>query len=283
VSVVSVQLARGYPVQPDISVNQNTAPPITARVGFDQKLGFKFPTQAVFRSDQGQLVTLQNYLGKRPMILAMVYYGCPNLCTLVLNGLFKALEELPFSAGKDFSVVLVSINPKETEVLAASKKKTYLNRYRKAGGDAGIHFLTGDHASIETLAKAIGFQYRYDEESKQYAHPSGIIVLTPDGHISRYLYGIEYSNRDLDLALKEASTNKIGKLARMFLLLCFHYDAATGKYSLAILDALKMFGFLTAAALLGGIAWMVKKEFNQRKIPPQVPTETPPRIPMEMP
>ncbi len=272
-SIVSIFLGtregRAYPLQPQNPVSENVAAPITAGVSFDQKLDGAVSGKYLLQNESGKAVQLQDFYNEKPVILAMVYYGCPNLCTMVLNGLFKVLEELPFNAGKDFNVLLVSIDPNETSALASEKKNAYLKRYHRAGGGDGdgIHFLTGDASTIKSLADAVGFRYRYDEKSKQFVHPSGLVILTPEGRISRYLYGIEYHPNDLRLALTEASAHKIGSLTEKFLLLCYHYDPSTGTYGFAIMKALRIVGALTAVAMAGGIAWMLMSDKSPRVSP----------------
>jgi len=218
-------------------------------VGIDQHLNEKVPLDLTFRDDAGQTVKLGDYFGKKPVILALVYYECPMLCTLTLNGLVGALKSLTFDAGNQFNVVVVSFNPNETPQLAAEKKKNYLERYGRPATAQGWHFLTGDEASIHRLAEAVGFHYRYLPEQKQYAHATGITLLTPQGNISRYFFGVDFSPRDIRLGLVEASNNKIGTPVDQVLLYCYHYDPATGTYAAAAMNMVRLGGAVTVLVL----------------------------------
>lgn len=218
---------------------------IVKEVGLDQKLGSQVPLDLTFRDESGNMVRLGDYFGQKPVILTLVYYECPMLCTLILNGTLRAMRALEFSAGKEFEVVTVSINPRETPELASRKKTQYLESYDREGSGAGWHFLTGQEDQIKPLADAVGFRYRYDEDSGQYAHASGIMVLTPNGQVARYFYGVEYSPRDLRLGLVEASSSKIGSPVDQVLLLCYHYDPTSGKYTVAVMTFLRIAGGLT--------------------------------------
>jgi protein SCO1 len=225
-------------------------PDLLRRVGFDQRLGAQVPLDLVFRDEHGRDVPLGAYFGKRPVVLSLAYYECPMLCTLALNGQVRAYRALDFSIGRDFDVVIVSINPHETPVLAAAKKATYLSSYRRPGAEAGWHFLTGSEPSIRALASAVGFRYEYDPVSQQYAHATGFMVVTSAGRIAAYQYGVEYSPRDLRLALMGASEQRIGSPVDQVLLYCFHYDPSTGKYTLAVLNLVRGGAILTLLALM---------------------------------
>jgi protein SCO1 len=235
-------------------------PDILRNVGFDQRLGAQVPLDLAFRDETGSPVKLGDYLGDKPVLLVPAYYECPMLCTIVLNGVTSALRALPFDVGREFRVVTFSFNPHETSELAAAKKATYIEDYRRPGAAAGWHFLTGDEPSIAALTQAIGFRYAWDEASKQYAHASGIVVLTPGGRISHYFFGVEFSPRDLRLALVEASGERIGSLVDQLLLFCFHYDPATGRYSRVALNAVRAGGVLTLAALVGFVVLMLRRD-----------------------
>jgi len=224
-------------------------------VRYDQQLDAQVPLDLLFRDEAGQVVRFGDYFGRRPVILALVYYECPMLCSQVLNGLTSALDILKFDAGKQYDVVAVSFNPKEGPGLAAAKKRTYMERYRRPGAEAGWHFLTGTPESIAQLTKATGFKYVWDERTKQYAHAAGVMVLTPEGRISKYFFGIEYSPRDLRFGLIEASQEKIGTPVDQLLLYCYHYDPTTGKYGMAAMTALRIGGLLTMLALVA--FWVV--------------------------
>jgi protein SCO1/2 len=228
-------------------------PGVLQQVGFDQHLGDKIPLDLPFKDETGKDVKLGDYFGSRPVVLSLVYYRCPMLCTLSLNGLAGALEVLSFVPGREFEVVTVSFDPNEGPALAYAKKQVYLKRYNRSGAERGWHFLTGPKASTEALTRAVGFRYVWDQETKQWAHPAGVLVLTPDGRISKYLYGVEYSPKDLRLALVDAGGGRIGGFVDTVLMYCYRYDPKTGRYSAAVLNLLRVAGVLTVAALLGFI------------------------------
>ena len=239
-------------------------PPALQGVGIEQRLNEQLPLDLSFRDEDGKNVKLGDYFVEKPVILAPVYYECPMLCTLTLNGLVRAMRGMSLNDGKDYTVVTVSINPRETPALAAAKKKEYLAHYARAGGDVGWHFLTGNQSSIQQLTRAVGFHYNYDAASGQYAHAAGLIVLTPHGTIARYFYGVEYSPRDMRLALVEASANKVGSPVDAILLFCFHYDPLTGKYGLVIARVLQLAGAGTVLALGTFMGVMLRRERLQR-------------------
>jgi protein SCO1 len=232
------------PVQ-DIGVR----PSLLKEVGVDQKLNQQIPLDLTFRDEHGRAVQLREYFGQKPVIISLVYYNCPMLCTQVLNGMGSSLKLLPMDIGKQFNVVTVSIDPTERPVLAEAKQALYTGIYNRPGAAAGWHFLTGDEPQIRQLADALGFRYAYDADSKQYAHASAIMLLTPDGKISRYFYGIQYASRDLRLGLVEASQGKIGTPVDQVLLFCYHYDPVTGKYGLLISRVIQAAGALTVLAI----------------------------------
>ena len=229
-------------------------------IGFDQNLERPLPLDTPFYDEQGRTVRLGDYFGRRPVVLAFVYYDCPMLCTLVLNAMASSLDVLSLQPGSDFEIVTISFDPREKPALAAAKKATYLQRYHRPGAGAAWHFLTGDQPSIERAAKAAGFRYVWDERLKQYAHPTGLIIVTPDGRVSRYLFGIEYGPRDLRLAIVDASAGKVGSKVDAFLLYCYHYDPMTGRYGLVIMRVMRIAGAATVLALLGFIAVMLRRE-----------------------
>jgi protein SCO1/2 len=229
---------------------------VLQEIGFDQKLGGEVPKGLVFRDETGKDVRLGDYFQGRPVVLSLVYYECPMLCTISLNGLAGALEVLSFVPGEEFEVVTVSFDPRETEALAAAKKEAYLTRYGREGAHEGWHFLTGPQESIDALTRAVGFRYAWDEPTRQFAHPAGILVATPEGKISHYLFGVEYSPKDLRLALVEAAGGTIGGLADQALLYCFQYDASQGRYSAAILNIVRAGGALTVLAIVGLILFL---------------------------
>jgi protein SCO1/2 len=219
------------------------------QVGIQQRLGGQIPLDLRFRNERNEVVRIGDYFGERPVVLALVYYECPMLCTQVLNGLAGALRAVPMEPGEQFDILAISFNAKETAELAARKKETYLERYGRASAGKGWHFLTGDQEPIDRLAGSVGFRYSYDPASRQFAHASGIMVLTPDGKISRYLPGIEYDPRDLKLALLEASGGRIGSPADRLLLYCYQYDPATGKYGPVIMNLVRLSAIATVLAL----------------------------------
>jgi protein SCO1/2 len=229
-------------------------------IGFDQRLGEVVPPEIVLRDEAGRSLRLGDLYGKKPLVLALVYYECPMLCTLTLNGLSGALATIPFDVGREFDVVTVSFNPRETPELAVQKKKTYLARYRRPGAEAGWHFLTGDEAAISRLTSAVGFRYTWDAATSQYAHPAGIVVLTPAGRVARYLYGIEYAPKDLRLALVEAGQGRIGSPVDQFLLYCYQYDPTTGRYGAAIMRIVRGAALLTLLALGTFLTLMWRRE-----------------------
>jgi protein SCO1 len=233
---------------------------VVTQVGFDQKLGVRLPLDLHFRDDSGRDLALGELFGRRPVILVPVYYRCPMLCNQVLNGLTRSLKPLSLDAGKGFDVVAVSIDPAETPELAAKKKAGYLERYERPGTESGWHFLTGDAASIEALTRAIGFRYTYNPETKLYAHAAGIVIVTPDGRTARYFYGIDHSPRDLQYELERANNGQIGSPIARLLLLCYDYDAATGKYTLSILRLSRILGTATALALGGFLFIMFRRD-----------------------
>lgn len=247
------------------ALGNGARPGILRDVGFDQKLNEQVPLDLVFRDENGASIELREYFGKRPVILVPVYYECPNLCPLILESLVRSLKALSFDIGKQFNVLTVSIDPGEGPELARGKKQEYVKRYGRPGGEDGWHFLTGDEASIQQLTQAIGFRYTYDAEKRQYAHPAGVVILTPQGKVARYFYGIEYAPRDLRLALVEASEGKIGSPVDQLLLFCYEYDPATGKYSLVIMNVLRL-AALIMVLILGAFLFLMFRRERRNKL-----------------
>jgi protein SCO1 len=241
------------------------------KVSFDQKLGVQVPLDLPFRDETGRGVRLAQYFTGRPVILALVYYECPMLCVQALNGLVKSLKVLALEPGRDYSIVTVSFNPRETPQQAAAKKDEYVGRLKRAGAAEAWHFLTGNEASIRMLTDAVGFHYVYDAETKQFAHPTGMIVLTPEGRTSKYVFGIDYGPRDLRLALVEASDNKVGTPVDRLLLYCYHYDPTTGKYGLVLMNVLRLGGVLTVATI-GGLLLLLRRREKRALARPDHPT-----------
>lgn len=243
------------PTNPPSSV----LPAALKNVGIDQKLDNRLPLDLHFRDEAGRDVRLGDFFSKKPVIITPVYYGCPMLCTQILNGLVSGLKPVSFNAGAEFDVVAVSFDPSETPDLALKKKESYVRRYGRPGSENGFHFLTGDEAAIKALTGALGFRYTYDPKTKQFAHASGLMIATPEGRISRYLYGVDYAPRNLRLALVEAAARKIGTPMDELLLFCYHYDPATGKYGAIAMNFLR----LAAAATVLGIGIFLTILFRQ--------------------
>lgn len=218
----------------------NLRPPGLKQVGIEQHLNQQIPPNLTFRDENGNLVRLGDYFGRKSLILNLVYYQCPMLCGEVLSGLENALRVLKFDVGKEFYVLTVSFDPKETPEMAAAKKAEFLKRYGRPSAAAGWHFLTGPQNSIDTLTQAAGFQYEYDPKTQQYAHATAIMILTPEGKIAQYYYGVEFAPKDLRLGLVQASQNKIGTVMDQVLLYCYHYDPDKGKYGAIISRILKL-------------------------------------------
>ncbi|HEX4004315.1 MAG TPA: SCO family protein [Candidatus Acidoferrales bacterium] len=251
-SIASAQLL-GDPMNP--TQNLGIHPDLLKQVRIDQKLDDSIPLNLTFRDEHDKTVELAQYFGSKPVILTLVYYSCPMLCTQVLNGLDRSMENIPLTIGKDFNVVTVSIDPTERPVLAEAKQELYTGMYRRPGAAQGWHFLTGDEPQIKALADAVGFHYAYDPDSKQYAHAAAIMLLTPNGRISRYFYGVTYPERDLRLGLVDASSGRIGSHLDAAMLYCYHYDPHTGKYGLLISHVIQVSGALTI--LIGGIGLFI--------------------------
>jgi len=243
-------------------------PGVLQEIGFDQRLGETVPLDLAFTDETGRSVKLSDYFGKRPVVLSLVYYQCPMLCTISLNGLAGALEVLSFVPGQEFEVVTVSFDPTETSELAAAKKKAYMARYKRPEAHAGWHFLTGPKESVEALTRAVGFRYVWDEATKQFAHPAGLLVLTPEGKISHYLFGVEYAPKDLRLALVAAAGAKIGNAADQLLLYCYRYDPQTGRFSASILNLVRLLGALTVLGLAGFILTASLKRRSREDLRP---------------
>ena len=252
----------GYPIVPS-----NQLPEPLKTVGYDQNLGDPLPLDLPFRDEAGRAVKLGDYFGRRPVVMVFAYYECPMLCDMVLQGVTGSLKALSFDAGKQFDVVVVSINPRETARLAAGTKRETLSRYGRKGTEGGWHFLTGGQDAILELTQAAGFRYYYDKERDEYAHAAGMMMLTPGGRISRYLFGIDFAPRDVRLALIESAEGKIGNLADKLLLYCFHYDPVYGKYSAMTMNILRL---AAAATVLGlGLLIVLLKRRERVRVEPR--------------
>jgi protein SCO1 len=249
--VLVLALAAGAAAEPD-------RPALLRDVDFAQHLGAAVPLDLGFRDETGRAVALRDYVHDKPVILNLVYYRCPMLCTQVLDGLVSSLRALSFDVGREFEIVTVSFEPTETPALAAAKKDAVLEHYGRPGAAAGWHFLTGDRRATEALTTAVGFRYAYDEALHQYAHATALVLLTPGGRIARYLYGVEYAPRDLRLGLVEASAGRIGSPVDRLLLFCYHYDPATGKYGALVMRVVRLGGVATLLAL-GGLVLVLRR------------------------
>ena len=242
-----------YGADPSIGQTSSGLPKVLKNVGIDQRLNEQIPLDAVFKDEQGRDVRLGELFKGKPVVLSLVYYQCPMLCNQVLNGMMGSFRQVAFNIGEQYDVITVSFDPRETPDLAAAKKSTYVKAYNRPGAEASWHFLTGDEANIKRLTEAVGFHYLWDDQTKQFAHASGIMVLTPEGKLARYFYGIDYSPRDLRLGLVEASQNKIGTPVDALMLYCYHYDPATGKYGAIVMNIVKVAGGLTVFLIVGMI------------------------------
>jgi len=251
-----------YGARPESGTVSTGLPKALKNVGIDQRLNEQVPLDAVFKDEQGQEVRLGQFFKGKPVVLSLVYYSCPMLCTQVLNGQLGAFRNVSFNIDEQFEVVTVSFDARETPQLASAKKQTYIKGYNRPSGEAGWHFLTGDEVNITRLTEAVGFRFAWDEQTKQFAHASGIMLLTPDGKLARYFYGIDYPPKDLRMALVEASQNKIGTPVDALMLYCYHYDPATGKYGVVVMNVLRLAGIVTVILIVGMILVLRKRGPN---------------------
>ena len=259
-SLSATVAAAQVPAPPELAPTANTRPRILEQAKIEQRLGGQLPLDAVFKDDEGRTVKLGDYFGKRPVVLAFVYFKCPMLCSQVLNGLTGALTAMKFTAGKEFDVVAISFDPNDTPATAADAKAKYLLRYGRKGSETAWHFLTGDPKSIAATTEAAGFHYVWDDKTQQFAHASGIMVATPQGKLAQYFYGIEFSPRDLKLAMVESSEERIGTVIDTLTLYCYHYDPASGKYGAAIMNILRA-GAIATMLVLGSFMFvMLRRE-----------------------
>jgi protein SCO1/2 len=243
-----------------VAMAQDPPAGILAEIGIDQKLNAAVPLDLPFKDESRRDVHLRDFFHGKPVVLSLVYYECPMLCSLTLNGLVKSMRPLAFNIGDEFEVVTVSFDPNEKPELAAAKKDVYVKDYGRPGAETGWHFLTGQAEAITRLTEAAGYRYKWDKDTKQWAHVSAIMVLTPDGRLSQYLYGIEFSSRDLRLSLIQASRNKIGTLVDRILLYCYHYNPETGKYGLVIMNTVRIASLATVFALAAFIILSRRRE-----------------------
>jgi protein SCO1/2 len=259
---VSAQQQPGMPGSMGFSsgIVASNVPPQFKDVTFAQRLGQKLPLDVRFTDETGRDVALAEYFGSRPVVLAFVYYQCPMLCTQVMNGISSALKVLPFAPGKAFDIVLISFDPRDTSEAANAKKRAHLDHWAARGTADGWHFLTGTEASIRQVTAAAGFTYQWDAQTNQFAHVSGLLVVTADGMLSRYFYGVEYSPRDLRLALIDSGNGKVGSVVDELLLYCFQYDPSHGRYGAVFMNIVRLAGVLTVCSIVGFILLMRRRE-----------------------
>jgi len=251
-----------YGARPESGSVSTGLPPVLKDVGIDQRLNEQLPLDAVFKDEQGREVRLGEYFKGKPVVLALVYYSCPMLCNQILSGMLSSFRQVSFNAGEEFQIVAISFDSRETPQLATAKKQTYVKAYNRASGNAGWHFLTGDDANIKRVTDAVGFRYKWDDKTNQFAHASGIFVTTPEGKLARYFYGIEYPHHWVRLALVEASQNHIGTPVDTLMLYCYHYDPATGKYGAVVMNIMKVAGVITLGLIVGMLLMLRKRGAN---------------------
>jgi protein SCO1/2 len=248
-----------------VAQTSNDVPPQLRNVRVQQKLNSQVPLDLKFRQENGEFVTLRQLMRGKPVILSLVYYTCPRLCSMTLTGLLKALRTLDFNVGREFDVLTVSFDPRETAQIATAKKAAYMEGYGRENASAGWHFLTGEQRDIIRLTNAVGFGFEFDTTQEQFSHASVIMILTPEGRVSRYFFGLEFPPRDLRLGLVEAADRKIGSVADQFLLYCFEYDPHTGKYSVAIMNVIRVFGAITVILILAFIAYTLRRDSLRKR------------------
>ncbi len=236
------------------------APPQLKEVTFKQQLNKRLPLDTEFKDENGRVVRLGDFFGPRPVVLAFVYYQCPMLCTQVMNGISSAIKVLPFAPGRQFDVVLISFDPRDTPASATEKKRSHLQYWSSESTAGAWHFLTGDEVAIRRATSAAGFNYKWDEATGQFAHVSGVLVVTPDGRLSRYFYGVEYSPKDLRMALVESGEGKIGSAIDELLLYCFHYDPESARYGVIVMNLIRLGGVVTLALMIGFMLIMRRRE-----------------------
>ena len=258
VLLLAASVLRAQTVPGNTGPSAATMPPALINVGFEPPLNGQMPLDLAFRDETGRNVLLRDYFGQKPVVLAFVYYNCPMLCDQVQQGVVGALRMLSFNPGRDYEVVFISFDSRETPELAAEKKKKSLTHFRRPDTDSGWHFLTGSNESIAAATKAANFRFTFDAKSNLFAHASGVMILTPDGRISRYFYGVEYPGRDMRLGLVDSSAGKIGTPIDHVLLFCYHYDPSAAVYSASILRIVRLGGVLTILCIVGGI-WISRR------------------------
>lgn len=243
----------------------SNVPPQFKEVTFAQRLNERLPLDATFRDETGRTVALGEYFGRKPVVLAFVYYQCPMLCSQTMNGISSALKVLPFVPGKEFEVVLISFDPRDTPEAANAKKRAHMEHWKVHDTAAGWHFLTGDEATIRQVTSAAGFTYKWDEASGQFAHVSGLLTLTPDGRLSRYFYGVEYSPKELRMALVESGEGRVGSPIEELLLYCFQYDPHSGRYGLVVMNLVRLGGLLTLV-LVGAFVIVMRRRDSRNPV-----------------
>ncbi|MGQ0760794.1 MAG: SCO family protein [Acidobacteriota bacterium] len=251
-----------YGARPESGDVSTGLPPALKDVGIDQRLNEQVPLDAVFKDEQGREVRLGEYFKGKPVVLALIYYSCPMLCNQVLNGMLSSVRQVSFDAGEEYQIVAISFDSRETPELATAKKQTYVKAYNRSSGNAGWHFLTGDDANIKRVTDAVGFRYKWDDKTNQFAHASGMFVLTPEGKLARYFYGIEYQPRDVRLGLVEASQSRIGTPVDTLMLYCYHYDPRTGKYGPVVMNIMKVGGVITIGLIAGMLLMLRRRGAN---------------------
>jgi protein SCO1/2 len=261
--LVSGGIARGQAVPSNVGISSTTMPAQLQNVGFDPQLNAQMPLDLPFVDENGSNIQLRDYFKQKPVVLAFVYYGCPMLCNQVEQGVVGSLRMLSFTPGRDYEVVFVSFDPRESADMAAQKKKSALAHFRRPETASGWHFLTGTKESIDVATKAANFRYSFDTKNNLFAHASGIMLLTPDGRISRYFYGVEYPGRDMRLGLVDASAGKIGTPVDRALLFCYQYDPSSATYSASILKIIRLGGILTVLCIVGGILIFRRRDATQ--------------------
>lgn len=268
VSAVPAQAGKTWTSPTGSAPPASAQPQVLQQVRFDQRLGETVRLDTVFRDETGRQVRLGDYFGERPVLLVLAYYECPMLCDLVLNGLSGSLKALTFNPGQDFEIVVASIDPGETPELAAEQRRQVLARYNRSGTEEGWHFLTGGQSAVSALADDVGFRYVYDSERDEYAHAAGVTILTPEGRVARYLFGIDFPPRDVRMALIESTDGKIGSLVDQAMLYCFHYNPAIGRYSAATMQILRIAAVMTVAALVLMIVLLRRRETQTQQPDP---------------
>jgi protein SCO1/2 len=246
----------------NVGLAAKSLPPVLQNVGFEPQLNAQLPLDIAFRDEAGRNVRFRDYFGRKPVVLALVYYGCPMLCNQVEQGVVGTLRMLSFNPGRDYEVVFVSFDPRESPDMAAQKKESAMSHFRRPETAPGWHFLTGSKESIDALTKGANFRYSFDEKANLFAHASGIMLLTPNGRISRYFYGVEYPSRDVRLGLVDASAGKIGTPVDRALLFCYQYDPSSARYSASILAIIRLGGILTVVCLVAAILIFRRRESN---------------------